>query len=261
MRRATRTLQIATALAACATPLAPLAAQRSGGLPFGPGEACTYRGTSAMGRMGSGTFSIARDSAGEGNWVLRFDFRGRMGIVGVENHTRSYFDPAETASFRFTKTERSPLSTKRQDVRMDRQTRRFTATSGRDATGVMPTTAPLDELSFIFFLRTLRLAEGDSYDFTRHYDPARNPVRVRVIGRGLIRVPAGDFQAVEVEMRVRDPNHYGREGVIQIHFTDDARHVPIRLESQIPVAGRMVLSLERLTPACGASVATTHAAD
>ncbi|HET7461858.1 MAG TPA: DUF3108 domain-containing protein [Longimicrobium sp.] len=251
MTRSNRTRQVAAALAAVASLLAPLKAQRPGSLPFAPGEACTYRGSSPLGRMGSGTFSVARDSAGEGNWVLRFDFRGRMGIVGVENHTRSYFDPAETASYRFTKMERSPLSTKRQDVRMDRQSRRYTGT-GHDA-GVMPTDAPLDELSFIFFLRTLRLAEGDSYDFTRHYDPARNPVRVRVIGRGLIRVPAGDFQAVEVEMRVRDPNHYGREGVIQIHFTDDARHVPIRLESQIPVAGRMVLSLESLGGSCGAA--------
>lgn len=251
MTRSTRTRQIAAALAACAGMLAPLQAQRPGTLPFAPGEACAYRGSSPLGRMGSGSFSVARDSADEGSWVLRFDFRGRMGIVGVENHTRSYFDPAETASYRFTKMERSPLSTKRQDVRMDRQARRFTGT-GRDATGVMPTGAPLDELSFIFFLRTLRLAHGDGYEFTRHYDPARNPVRVRVIGRGLIRVPAGDFQAVEVEMRVRDPNHYGREGVIQIHFTDDARHVPIRLESQIPVAGRMVLSLESIGGACGA---------
>src|SRR5215213_7935658 len=103
MTRSTRTLQIAAALAACASLLAPLKAQRGGGLPFAPGEACTYRGNSPLGRMGSGTFSVARDSASEGNWVLRFDFRGRMGIVGVENHTRSYFDPAETASFRFTK--------------------------------------------------------------------------------------------------------------------------------------------------------------
>lgn len=259
MTRSIRTIHLATAAAACAWMLAPLDAQRAG-LPFAPGEACTYRGASAMGRMGSGTFSVARDSAGDGNWLLRFDFRGRMGIVGVENHTRSWFDPAETASFRFTKMERSPLSTKRQDVRMDRDARRWTGT-GRDTGGTMPTGAPLDELSFIFFLRTLRLEEGDSQDFTRHYDLARNPVRIRVVGRGPIRVPAGEFAAVEVEMRVRDPNHYGREGLIRIHFTDDARHLPLRLESQIPVAGRMVLSLEALTPTCGTSPAALHAVD
>jgi hypothetical protein len=259
MTRTTRHLRIAGILAAGAALAAPLGAQR-GSLPFAPGESCVYRGTSPLGRMGSGTFSVARDDSAAGAWVLRFDFRGRMGIVGVENHTRSFFNPAETASFRFTKTERSPLSTKRQDVRMDAGTRRWTGT-GRNAGGAMATDAPLDELSFIYFLRTLRLGEGDTYNFTRHYDPTRNPVRVRVIGRGLIRVPAGSFQAIEVEMRVRDPNRYGGEGVIQIHFTDDERHVPIRLESQIPVAGRKVLSLEAMTPSCGAAGAAERSAD
>lgn len=259
MTRTTRHLQIAGILAATAALAGPLGAQHT--LPFAPGESCVYRGSSPLGRMGRGTFSVARDdSAGTGAWVLRFDFRGRMGIVGVENHTRSFFNPAETASFRFTKMERSPLSTKRQDVRMDVEARRWTGT-GRNAGGAMPTDAPLDELSFIYFLRTLRLAEGDAYNFTRHYDPNRNPVRVRVIGRGLIRVPAGSFRAIEVEMRVRDPNHYDREGVIQIHFTDDERKVPIRLESQIPVAGRMVLSLESLGPTCGAAASAERSAD
>ena len=125
----------------------------------------------------------------------------------------------------------------------------------------MPTGAPLDELSFVYFLRTLRLADGDTYTFTRHYDTARNPVRVRVIGRGRIRVPAGEFDAVEVEMRVRDANHYGREGVIQFHFTDDARRIPIRMESQIPVAGRMVLSLESLSATCGGATAAARPTD
>jgi len=125
----------------------------------------------------------------------------------------------------------------------------------------MDTAEPLDELSFVFFLRTLPLAPGDTYSFDRHYDPARNPVRVRVVGRGPLRVPAGEFRAVEVEMRVRDRTRYGGEGVIRIHFTDDARHLPLRLESQIPVAGRMVLALDALGPACGAPSSSVHAAD
>ena len=71
---------------------------------------------------------------------------------------------SETASFRFTKTERSPFSSSRDDVRMDRATRRWTG--GADVPGgAMPTAAPLDELSFIFFLRTLRLGNGDGESF------------------------------------------------------------------------------------------------
>ena len=257
----TAALPLALALAAVAV---PGRAQRAAGtLPFAPGEQCVYRGSGPLGRMGSGTFAVDGPEEVDGRhaYVLRFDFRGRLGIAVVENHTRSWFDPAETASFHFTKTERSPLSTKRQEIRMDLPNRRWTGTERNNPGGAMLTGAPLDELSFVYFLRTLRLAEGDTYSFTRHYDPAKNPVRVRVIGRGTIRVPAGTFQTVEVEMRVRDPHRYVGEGVIQFHFTDDARHVPVRMESQIPVAGRMVLSLEALTPACGATPLAAHSAD
>ena len=253
------TLWAYAAAGAAAVLLAAQAAGQAsaGAFPFAPGEACVYRGSGPLGRMGSGTMAVEADGAG-GTWLMRFDFRGRLGIVGVENHTRSWFDPGETASVRFTKLERSPISTRRQDVHMDAAARRWT---GEREAGAMPTTAPLDELSFVYFLRTLRLAAGDSYSFDRHYDTARNPVRVRVIGRGPVRVPAGEFPAVEVEMRVRDAHHYDREGVIRIHFTDDARRIPLRMESQLPVAGRMVLALEAITPTCGAPASTARVAD
>jgi hypothetical protein len=209
--------------------------------------------------MGSGTFAVERGESA-GSWLLRFDFRGRVGPVVVENHTRSWFDPAETASIRFTKDERSPFSNVRDDVRMDRAARRWTGGAAAPG-GAMPTAAPLDELSFIYFLRTLRLGDGDGQSFNRHYDSTRNPVRVRVVGRRLLRVPAGEFRAVQVEMRVRDPRQYGGEGVIQLHFTDDGRHLPLRIESRIPRAGRMILTLEALTPSCGAGPTGGHATD
>jgi hypothetical protein len=39
----------------------------------------------------------------------------------------------------------------------------------------MGTAAPLDELSFIFFLRTLRLEEGDTYSSTGTTTPRATP--------------------------------------------------------------------------------------
>ncbi|MDB4950349.1 MAG: hypothetical protein JWM27_2998 [Gemmatimonadetes bacterium] len=253
---------VAAAAVAGALVAAGAAAQaRPAPLPFAPGEACTYRGSGPLGRMGSGTFAVERDeAAGAGSWLLRFDFRGRVGLLRVENHTRSWFDPAETASVRFTKNERSPFSTRREDVHMDRAARRWTGMKDEPG-GAMPTGAPLDELSFIFFLRTLRLDDGDHYSFTRHYDTSRNPIVVRVLGRGTVKVPAGRFRTVQVEMRVRDPHQYGGEGVILIHFTDDAHHVPLRIDSRIPRAGHVTLALEALSATCGAAPPATHAVD
>ena len=108
----------------------------------------------------------------------------------------------------------------------------------------MSTALPLDELSFLYFIRTLPLDDGGVYTLTRHYEAGRNPVVIRVLGRGPIRVPAGQFTAIEVVMRVKDPARYGGEGVIHLHLTDDARRIPLRVESAVPRAGRMVLSLE-----------------
>jgi hypothetical protein len=134
---------------------------------------------------------------------------------------------------------------------MDWAARRWSSAS--DAGGAMSTASPLDELSFLYFIRTLPLKNGDVYSLTRHYEARRNPVVVTVLGRGPIRVPAGQFTAIEVLMRVKDPARYGGEGVIQLHLTDDARHVPLRIESAVPRAGRMVLSLESGSGGCNVS--------
>ena len=212
-------------------------------LPFAPGESFTYRGSTRLGRIGTGTMTIAGTEVvrGRDTWLLRFDFRGRVGPAGVEDHTRSWLDPRALASLRYTKQERSPIGSRSQDVQMYPDTRRWEGAGG--GAGAMPTDAPLDELSFIYFLRTLPLKDGDVYHLDRHYEAGRNPVVIRVIGRGPIQVPAGRFQTIEVEMRVKDSRYRG-EGIIQLHFTDDERRVPVRIESQVPVAGRMVLSLQ-----------------
>ena len=226
-------------------------------LPFAPGEQCVYRGSSRLGRIGTGTMGVDRATPDEG-YVLRFDFRGRVGIFGIEDRTRSWFDPEELASTRFTRRERSPISSRTEDVRMDAAARTWQAGGSG---GAMSTGSPLDELSFLYFVRTLPLEDGATYSLSRHYDPSRNPVTFRVVGRGTVTVPAGTFRTIEVEMRVKDPIRYHGEGVIQLHLTDDRRRSLVRMESSIPRAGRMVLSLESGTGGCGAPGGGAMAAD
>jgi hypothetical protein len=242
MHRSFRGLTPATL--ALATMLAlPAAAQGARALPFAPGDECVYRGSAVLGRIGTGVMAVDGPERVDGRsvYLLRFDFRGRVGPAAVEDHTRSWFDPEELASVRYTKRERSPISSRAQDVRMDAAARRWSSAAGG---GAMSTAAPLDELSFLYFIRTLPLDAGATYTLTRHYEARRNPVVVRVVGRGPVRVPAGQFDAVQLLMRVKDPARYGGEGVIRLHLTDDARRILLRIESSVPGAGRMVLSLE-----------------
>jgi hypothetical protein len=119
--------------------------------------------------------------------------------------------------------------------------RRWKGTGGLEGTFV--TEAPLDELSFLFFLRTLALSSDTALTYSRHFDEARNPTLVRVVGREEVEVGAGRFHAIVVEMRVRDARRYHGEGVIRVYLSDDRCRLLLRLESSVPDAGSATLGL------------------
>jgi hypothetical protein len=121
---------------------------------------------------------------------------------------------------------------------------------------VSPSSQPLDELSFIYWLRTLTLDSDSAFTVERHFDAARNPTVIRSLGRGRVETALGTFATREVEMRVRDARNYQGEGVIRFSFSDDACRRPVRIESTIPDAGRVVMTLSGASPevaACGAT--------
>ena len=174
--------------------------------------------------------------------LLRSDMRAGVGILTGSGRSRSWLDSRRMTSLRFAKDERKVLSRHREAVEVYPDERRWTAADGRSGTST--TDAPLDELSFIYFIRTLPLAPAAEFSFTRHFERGRNPVKVRVVRRESTTVPAGTFSAVVVEMRVKDPRHYRGEGVIRLHLTDDECRVPVRIESDVPGIGKTVLELE-----------------
>ena len=47
----------------------------------------------------------------------------------------------------------------------------------------MSTDAPLDELSFIYFIRTLPLTADTTFEVSRHFDATRNPIGLWILGR------------------------------------------------------------------------------
>lgn len=240
-------LAAALAAAAAAPVVAQSAAAPAAGVPpFFAGESLSFRATASRGgASGRGAMWVEGpvDVRGAAALVLRFEIEAGFGPLRAVDRTASWLDPARMASLRYRKHERHPLSRRDEDVELVPGERRWTARDG--ASGASPTDAPLDELSFIYFLRTLPLDADTTMRFERHFDPARSPTRVRVLRRETVTVPAGTFRAVAVEMRVRDPRRYGGEGVIRIHLSDDHCRLPLRIESAMPLAGTAVLALAR----------------
>ncbi len=220
-------------------------------LPFSLGEKITYDIRLANGaRVGTATMWIEgpADVRGTSTYLLHFDSRIRYLLVPAVSRSSSWFDPLRGRSLRFFKHERNPLSHHDESVDLFPDQKRWKSAEGD--TGQSLSSAPLDELSFLYFIRTLPMVPGASYSFDRHFDALRTPTTVKVIRREVIPTPMGELHVFLVEMRVHDPQHYDGEGVIRIHLTDDDCRLPARIESTMPVIGTAILSISSENSRC-----------
>ena len=238
-----RSLSLIFALATSCVGAVASAQQEPISLPFGPGERMTYTGRVHVGVGGSGSIWVEGpvELRGRSVWLLHSDMQGKLGPIRASVRNASWLDPMNVASLRYSSSERHLWKKSDDVVEIFPAERRWKSQGGLE--GALASEQPLDELSFLFYLRTLPLAPDTKLTLSRHFDETRNPTFVRVIGREEIEVPAGRFHAIEVEMRVRDTRHYEGEGTIRIHLSDDDCRLLLRLESKVPDAGTAILGL------------------
>jgi hypothetical protein len=224
--------------------------------PFTVGESLTYRARIGSVASGTGEMRVGAIEAIRGRETLQltFNFRGGAGPIRMEGRSSSWLDPETMTAMRFHKHERSPLGTSSEKVELFPAQGIWRAEDGTE--GAMPTRLPLDELSFLYYIRTLPLTPGASYGVERHFDRERNPVVIRVVGRETIRVPAGEFATIVVEMQVPQGQHVSAGSIIRLYLSDDTWRVPVRIESSVRILGRVVFSLESCNRHAAGAVAS-----
>lgn len=229
---------IARAQVQAAPPDAPRSA------PFFIGEALDYSvhvsvgGTVGTGQMRVEGPVVERDVV---TWRLVFELEAGRGPIRATDRTVSWLDPKRFIALRFEKTERHPLSRSEERVVIQPDSGLF-----RDADGArhdLGSALPLDELSFMYFLRTLPLDRETVFTIARHFDPDRNPTEVHVKGEELVTTPVGIFRTRLVEMHVRDPKRYRGTGIIRLNIDLADCRVPVRIVSRMPILGATTLTL------------------
>lgn len=91
----------------------------------------------------------------------------------------------------------------------------------------------LDLLSALDYVRAQPLHVGDVYHFPVNEGGATGEVQLTVDLRETIATPAGRFSAVRAHPVVLDPGVLARPGKMWIWFSDDARHLPVQIESKV----------------------------
>lgn len=213
-------------------------------LPFPVGEVLEYRVNVRLGGdIGYGQMRVEGPVVERGVpvWRLVSEMKAKRAFVKATDRTTSWVDPVKFATLRFEKSERHPLSNSDELVEMD-----LAAGTWQDDKGTpqsLGSPLPLDELSFLYFLRTIPLDREGAHTFNRHFDEARNPTLVTVGPEEVVETAAGSFVTRVVIMHVRDPKHYKGVGLIKLNIDLSPCRLPVRIVSRMPIVGTTTLSL------------------
>ena len=217
-------------------------------LPFGPGEVLRYRVNVARGgNIGQGEMRIEATAPHDGGplgapWRFVSEMQAKRGFIKATDKSTSWFDPERMAMSRFEKRERHPLSSADERVDVDTRTGTWRAV-GDTAVSPLGSTTPLDELSFLYFVRTLPLDRDSVFQFNRHFDERRNPTMVSVGAEETLETDAGVFHTRVVVMHVRDPKHFKGIGLIRLNIDTSHCRLPVRIVSKMPIVGTTTLTL------------------
>jgi hypothetical protein len=230
----------------------PLGAQDDGGsvlrVPYGVGERLEYDVKFGKIKVGSGAMEVAgvQDVRGHDTWHTVFTVRGGTFFYRVNDRYESWIDRRTGNSLRFSQ----DLSEGRRDVERDFEIipEQAVYIEGAGSTTQPSVRNPLDDGSFLYFLRTIPLAVGETYTFNRYFRPDRNPVTIKVLRRERIHVPAGEFDAIVVQPIIKTKGIFSENGHAEVWLSDDDNRIMLQMKSGLSF-GSLNLYLKSYRPA------------
>jgi hypothetical protein len=218
-------------------------------VPFGPGEKLTYRITyGILGKRGNASTEVVgiEDVRGNASYHLSFRMKGGALGFGLDDHQESWLDVSELYSHRFKQDLNQTTYERLRTLDFYPAERIWRRVESVDS-GALATDMPLDDVSFLYWARTLPFEVGKTYEFRRYYKEAGNPVILKVLRRETIRVPAGTFNTIVVQPLIRTSGLFGDGGRAEVYFTDDDRRLIVLLKTKMSI-GTLQLQLEQYTP-------------
>jgi hypothetical protein len=217
-------------------------------LPFGPGEQALFQVRLGGVSVGRGSMQVLGVEKVDGfdTFHTRMVIAGGIPLARVDDRFDSWIDVAGLFSRRFDQDQKEIRFRRKRRYDFFPERRVFVRENGE--TGTLPTSEPLDDVSFLYFTRTLPLRVGESYTLNRYFKEEGNPVVIQVLRRERITVPAGTFNTIVVRPIIRTRGLFGEGGQAEVFFSDDERRIPVQIRSRVPVVGSLSLHLQEYRP-------------
>jgi hypothetical protein len=221
-------------------------------VPFGVGERLVYTARFGPITVGEGTMEVLeiQDVRGIDAWHTRFQLKGGLAFYKADFLLESWFDMDRFNSLRFVNDSESggKVREKRYEIFPDRQL--FQENQLPEQPSVPD---PLDEGALLYFVRTMDLEVGKTYELNRYFRPDRNPVIVKVLRRERVSVPAGTFNTIVIQPIIKTRGIFSEGGQALVWISDDKDRTPVQLRVRLTI-GSISLFLKSHTPPKGATL-------
>ena len=94
-----------------------------------------------------------------------------------------------------------------------------------------------DILSCFFYFRTQKVEIGKDILITVYSEGEFHNLKVQVINKEVVRVPAGRFNTLVIKPIMNFTSIFKQEGDITIWVTDDVRHIPVKMSAKAFLVG------------------------
>jgi hypothetical protein len=205
-------------------------------VPFGPGERFVYDVRLGSLKVGSGQLEVRglETIRERETWHTSFWFKGGTFFYRVNDLFESWIDTENFYSLRFVKQLEEGTEDRAQKYEIYPERGLYVNQRNDKPTRTLPTVRePLDEGSFLYFIRTIPLKVGETYNISRYFIPDRNPVIIRVLRRESVTVPAGKFKAIVIQPVIKTPGVFSEDGHAEVWLSDDSSKIVLQLKSKL----------------------------
>jgi hypothetical protein len=215
-------------------------------VPFSVGERAVYEVKFGFVPAGTGRMEVAGIESVRGRDAYRFRFRvtGGIPLYRVDDVLESWVDTARFQSLRYVQDQEEGGRQRERHYEIYPERAVFQERGKAEAPSVAD---PLDDASFLYFIRTLPLEVGRTYEFNRYFKPGSNPVKIVVLRRERIEVPAGKFNTIVIQPIIKTRGIFSEGGRAEVWLADDASRIVVQMKSKLPF-GSLNLYLRSYQP-------------
>ena len=225
-------------------------ATRAAAVPFGVGERLTYSvRLGIVGKVGTGSMEVEGIDTirGRQTYAMRFRLQGGVAFAKVDDDFRSWMDTQGLFAHRFKQDQKEVKYERHRTIDFFPAQRTWRTIDGKES-GTLPTDVPLDDVTFMYFLRTIPLEVGRTYTFNRYFKEDGNPVTVKVLRRQRITVPAGTFNTIVVQPIIKTKGLFSEGGQAEMYFSDDDKRILVQMKSKVKILKSLDMHLTSYTP-------------